>query len=93
MIVHMAFQNLNLAKNHCIRISQKSTIVKQFEGKALPSDLFLTGDVLIDFDSAGCNKTLIGNTLTSDSGFLLNMTITGNLFLIFSNFICMRTYF
>lgn len=77
MIVHMSFQSLNLAKNHCIKISQKSTVVKQFEGKTLPDDLFLYGDALIDFDSSGCDKSLVSNILNSDTGFLLNMTVTG----------------
>lgn len=77
MIVHMSFQSLNLAKNHCIKISQKSTVVKQLEGKTLPDDLFLYGDALIDFDSSGCDKSLVGNILNSDTGFLLNMTVTG----------------
>lgn len=90
MIVHMSFQSLNLAKNHCIRISQKSTVVKQFEGKTLPDDLFLQGDVLIDFDSSGCDKSF-GNILSSDSGFLLNMTVTGTFqFLSFHGIFCMN---
>lgn len=89
MIVHMSFQSLNLAKNHCIKISQKSTIVKQFEGKTLPDDLFLYGDALIDFDSSGCDKSLVGNNLNSDTGFLLNMTVTGiYIFLIFHGIFC-----
>lgn len=75
-IVHMAFQTMNLAKNHCIKIYQNSKMQNQYEGKSLPVDIFLTGDVLIDFDSSGCNKSQVGNTLNSDAGFLLNVTIT-----------------
>lgn len=74
-IVHMAFQKMNLAKNHCIKISQNTT--KQYEGKTLPDDLFFTGNVNVAFDSTGCNKSEVGSSLNSDAGFLLNVTVTG----------------
>lgn len=79
----MAFQSMNLAKNHCIRIAQNSTKIKELQGNELSDDIILKGDVLIDFDSSGCNRTLVGSPLKSDSGFLMNITATGIYFLRF----------
>lgn len=73
----MAFQTFNLAENHCIKISQGSGVPSVFQGKTLPDDLFFSGNVLVEFDSSGCNKSAVSKTLNSDAGFLINVTVTG----------------
>lgn len=75
-VIHMAFQTLNLAENHCIKISHGSGAPNVFQGKTLPNDLFFYGNVLVEFDSSGCNKSTVSKTLNSDSGFLMNVNVT-----------------
>lgn len=91
-IVHLAFQNLNLAKDHFIKISQIKEAPNVFEGNTLPSDLFLKGNVLVDFDSSDSNKSAVSRSLNSDSGFLLNVTVAGKLLIFYSFEFQMKHY-
>lgn len=76
-IVHLAFETFSLTENHCVEVSQKSGMIHKYEGTTLPAeDLFLSGDLIVEFDSSGCNKTAVGKTFKSDVGFLLNVTVT-----------------
>lgn len=81
----MNFENLKLAENHCVEISHNSSSKKyEYNGKILPKDdLFLTGDASIEFRSTNCSKSRVGQLLSSDEGFLLNITVTGTSFFIF----------
>lgn len=73
--VHMAFQTLELAENHCLRIYENQTLKYEFAGKVLPDDIFLNENAVVQFDSSQCDKKQVTQPLKSDSGFLLNVTV------------------
>ncbi|GFT37964.1 CUB domain-containing protein [Nephila pilipes] len=75
--IHLVFQSMNLAHNHCINITNllDNTTV-QYDGNVLPEDLFLFNSSVVEFDSSDCKAAKVTQPLESSEGFLLNGTVT-----------------
>lgn len=75
-LIHIAFNALKLAPNHCVKIFHSSDNKTDiFGGSELPDDLFLTGESVLEFDSSNCKTPKMSDTLRSSSGFLVNGTV------------------
>ncbi|GIY34249.1 CUB domain-containing protein [Caerostris extrusa] len=74
--VHYTFYSLQLAADHCIKITNSLTNkTEQYEGSNLPEDLLLTGSSVVEFDSINCKTSKVTGSLESAAGFVLNGTV------------------